>query len=492
MTFRWRLIIALLLAGIVPLIPLYLTVRGVIQTGVESLAPEETGDAIQSAMELVRDELQLIRDDLPDNLSALMYAIDPPGQPPTRFPHLHPRRALFVNDGGEWYSWTNDGWQGSTPPPPVRETAFGQFPEGVQERRYDSFDREWVLVHELPASFRDSALSLQQAMADWTVSSEQRDRLFASLTWTFVLYYVVVMVLSILLGVAVVWPLTRRITALTEVAESIRTGNEDVRADESGGAETERLARTFNLMLERLVASRVHAAEMEKRAAWRELAPVLAHEIKNPLTPIQLSVQQVAESYTGDDDRFAKTLRTTREIVDEEVERLRNLVRDFGDFARAPAPNPETVNITEFVDDLAGLYGDRVEVVSDCDGIVEFDREQVRRALVNLLDNACSAAEEAASTRDDNAASEDTTGLRVRFSCERDGSELRFIIEDNGPGVSDDQRESIFEPYVTTKSNGIGLGLPVVKNTAEQHGGRVWVEPSDDLGGARFVFEIQS
>jgi nitrogen fixation/metabolism regulation signal transduction histidine kinase len=480
MTFRWRLILALFIAGMLPLIPLLLSVRSAIRTGMETLAPEETGLAIQNGLEFVRIELQTIREDLPANLQSLIQTVPPPAPGRQQFPHIHPQRTLYINTGTIWHQLTEEGWTPSAEPPEIVETGFGQFPIRMQERMIDSRDLEWVLVHDLPETFRLSAQQLQIAAADWAVSNEQTDRLINSLTATYVFTYIGFVLFAILAGLFVLSPLIRRISHLTDVAESIRTGNEDVRAIESGGGETQRLARTFNLMLTRLVESRTHAAEMEKRAAWRELAPVLAHEIKNPLTPIQLSVQQIAESYSGDDDRFAKNLRATREIVDEEVERLRRLVRDFGDFARAPEPIPEPVFLPDFVADLAGLYGERVEVNSKCEGESTFDREQVRRALVNLIDNALAAADE-----------DDEKTTHVRFTCGLTNQELRFTIEDNGPGVSEESRTSIFEPYVTTKSNGIGLGLPVVKTTAENHGGRVWVERSEDLGGARFIFLCQ-
>ncbi len=481
MTFRWRLILALFVAGMIPLFPLLHAVRGIIQTGIDTLAPEETGKAIQDGLEMVREELRTIRDDLPANLRLLIASVPPPSPEPSQYPALHPQRSLYINTGTIWHKLLDDGWEISSVPPDIVETQFGQFPVRMQERIIDRHDREWVLVHDLPESFRQSAQQLQLAAADWAVSQEQTGQLINSLTVTYVVTYLIAVIFAILAGLFVVSPLTRRITHLTEVAESIRTGNEEVRADEAGGGETERLARTFNLMLSRLVASRTHAAEMEKRAAWRELAPVLAHEIKNPLTPIQLSVQQVAESYAGGDDLFAKNLSATREIVDEEVGRLRKLVRDFGDFARAPEPNPELVSLDEFMTDLAGLYGDRIEVVMQCEGTASFDREQVRRSLINLVDNALAAADE-----------HDDRSTHIRFTCDRDGNDLRFIVEDNGPGVPEDQRDSIFEPYVTTKSNGIGLGLPVVKTTAENHGGHVVVRRSVELGGARFEFGLSA
>ncbi|HEX05558.1 MAG TPA: hypothetical protein ENH10_10480, partial [Bacteroidetes bacterium] len=220
MTFRFRLILALLIAGLLPLIPLFISVRSAIQTGAESLAPEETGLAIQSGMELVRLELQEIRADLPSNLTTLIETVAPPDHSPKFIPHLLPHQSLYIYAGSTWYQWTSSNWSASSPPPEPEEKVFGQFPDLVQERMTDAMYREWVLLHELPESFRASAEQLQQAAADWAVSSEQRERLIASLTTAFEITYLGAMLFAIMAGLFVLSPLTRRIRHLTEVAES--------------------------------------------------------------------------------------------------------------------------------------------------------------------------------------------------------------------------------------------------------------------------------
>ncbi|MBS1261019.1 MAG: Sensor protein ZraS [Calditrichaeota bacterium] len=469
MTFRLRLILALVLAGLLPLIPLVISVRHAIETGVSTLAPDETGSALQSGLELARGRLERQRDQLERTVALLPVALSTV-QP------LPDNETVYLEAGGRWSRWTGNGWAPSNEPDLSAEPAFGSIPERLVAEHTDGRGRRWVIVHDVPAAFRDAARLLQRANADWTVSRDQRARLIDSLAGAYALTYLGAMALAVIAALIVLTPLIRRIHRLTEVAESIRTGNERIRAEETGGGETRRLARTFNLMLDRLDNSRRHAAEMEKRAAWRELAPVLAHEIKNPLTPIQLSVQQLADSYSGGDERFARTLADAREIVNEEVERLRALVRDFGDFARAPSPEPETVPLAEFMQDLAGLYGERVEVSGPPDAVTAFfDREKIRRALVNLIENSLAA----------------TAGAgRVRVSCTLDEGQLRFVVEDDGPGIADDKLDMIFEPYFTTKSNGIGLGLPVVRSTVEQHGGSVAADRSRELGGARFTLAL--
>ncbi|MBD3165001.1 histidine kinase, partial [bacterium] len=246
--------------------------------------------------------------------------------------------------------------------------------------------------------------------------------------------------------------------------------------DRSGNDEIAVLADSFNRMLDRLAKSRALAADMEKKAAWRELARVLAHEIKNPLTPIQLSVQQLADSYTGEDERFAKTLATTKEIVNEEVDTLRKLTREFSEFARAPRIEPEENSVEELVHELEQFYAGRLEVtIIESIPVLVFDREKVKRALINLVENALSMT---------------TTDESVLLTVMREDETIVLDIEDDGPGVPQDQREKVFEPYYTTRRSGVGLGLPIVRTTAEQHGGRVSCLEGQHRKGARFRFTL--
>lgn len=248
-------------------------------------------------------------------------------------------------------------------------------------------------------------------------------------------------------------------------------GEENLRAREGGGGEVAKLASTFNLMIERLDTSRRKAAEMEKMAAWRELARVLAHEIKNPLTPIQLSVQQITDEYHGNDERYEE-LSTTREIVDEEIESLRKLVREFSDFARAPQLELAMESPEDLARDLDSFYGKRVNLTMDTvPPEMLFDREKLKRALINLLDNALHAA------GDDG---------EVQLSLKQEGETLLWAVEDSGSGIEEERREEVFEPYVTSKRSGVGLGLPVVRSVAREHGGEVILDQSVMLGGARF------
>jgi nitrogen fixation/metabolism regulation signal transduction histidine kinase len=268
----------------------------------------------------------------------------------------------------------------------------------------------------------------------------------------------------------------RRIEDLTIIAQRVAEGHEELRAPVVSRDEVGTLADSFNRMLDRLAQSRALAADMEKKAAWRELARVLAHEIKNPLTPIQLSVQQLADTYKGDDDTFARTLATTREIVNEEVDTLRRLTREFSEFARAPQIEPEENTILELLRELEQFYAGRVELhVSQDPGLSVFDREKVKRALINLVDNALSVSPE---------------HDPVRMSLAGESGRIVIEVEDNGPGITSDRREKVFEPYFTTKRSGVGLGLPIVRTTAEQHGGYVEALDALHLKGARFRFVL--
>ena len=212
------------------------------------------------------------------------------------------------------------------------------------------------------------------------------------------------------------------------------------------------------------------------------MARKLAHEIKNPLTPIQLVVQQAVSSYEGDDEKYKKLLGTCDEIVREEIDGLRRLVDAFRDLGRLPKVEAASLSVTTVVDDLQGnpaLSPSLVLEGPEEDLTVNADRLLLRRTLVNLVENAMHAGQE-----------NDKSG-RVVLRWRANGGMVEFIIDDEGQGVPTDKRDEIFDPYVTSKDTGTGLGLAIAKKVALDHGGNLYLaEEKAPTGGARFVLEI--
>jgi len=477
MKLRWRIVIALALSGLIPLLPLFLVVRDAVDLGAESLAPPEIGEALLTGVAMTRDLVEMQTESLRHRLVQIAKDIPPP--PATheflKADLLDDSEELIVSRGRNSFRLIDHGWESFVDVAESSEEFMG-IPEVIEADTTLSGLR-WELEGGLDPELRKGALALQSMRAQWTLRSYERDRLINSLVITYLIFYLVVVAFAVSAALFVIVPATRRIERLARVMDAVGKGDENVRADEMGDDEIGRLATTFNLMIDRLESSRRRAADMEKMAGWRELARVLAHEIKNPLTPIQLSVQQITDSYQGDDPRFNRLLETTREVVDEEIESLRKLVREFSDFARAPQLEPAEVDPALIAEEIASLYGDRLEVDVKAIGFpVPLDREMLKRALINLVDNALHIVDK-------------ETG-KIHMTLVHDVEHLRFTVEDNGPGVQGENREKIFEPYVTGRRSGIGLGLPVVRSVSRQHGGDAYVIDSEILGGACFVIDI--
>lgn len=278
------------------------------------------------------------------------------------------------------------------------------------------------------------------------------------------------------------------------ITAAAKVGGGDLAVRVTAEGELEALTTAFNQMVEELAMSRSRVEYLQRIAGWQELARRLAHEIKNPLTPIQLAVQELARRYKGDDPAFAKTLETTREVVEEEVATLRRLVGAFSEFARLPDVKPAPADLAEFVRDMASSRAlldeldPGVEVrfeAGDAAVPVRIDRIMFRRAVENLLRNAV----EAMADRGGHV----WVRVETREVRETDGPEVTpqawLVVEDDGPGVPAARQEKVFDPYFTTKATGTGLGLAIVRKIALDHDGDVGVADRPG-GGARFVLTL--
>jgi nitrogen fixation/metabolism regulation signal transduction histidine kinase len=285
--------------------------------------------------------------------------------------------------------------------------------------------------------------------------------------------------LAALLGFLVARFITRPVEAVTDAARKIAAGAFYSKVPESFSGEVGDLVRAFNRMTAELKSTTDQLIASERIAAWQEVARRLAHEIKNPLTPIKMSLETLVAASERPEPRFDQLFRESAGAVLEEVERLRRIVDEFSRFARLPKPSLAPVNLSELAEQTLSLYGmprEGVEIQTEIarNVWVRADRDQLTQVLLNLLKNA----EEALAA---------TGRISVRVKA-ADGHAL-LEVADTGAGIRTEDRARIFEPYFTTKERGSGLGLAIAQRISQEHGGQLEVE-SEAGRGAVFTLAL--
>jgi nitrogen fixation/metabolism regulation signal transduction histidine kinase len=310
------------------------------------------------------------------------------------------------------------------------------------------------------------------------------------------------MVIGVAVALLVATPVTSGIAALARATEPVAAGDLSVRVTVRGKGEVAALGRAFNRMLEELEQSRARVEFLRRVGEWQKVARRLAHEIKNPLTPIQLAVEECHRRYRGDDAGYRHVLDTTLEVVSEEVSSLRRLVTEFSGFARLPRASLAPGDLAKLLaderahfaalgdgseharDEEAALFA-RVDVRFDVPAAsmpAAFDREMIHRVLGNIVKNAAQALRDARPSR---GGEEVRSWGSVHVTARTEDGAHVIDVDDDGPGIPAEVRTTLFDPYVTTKRDGTGLGLTIVKKIVVDHGGTIEVKDSPS-GGARF------
>jgi two-component system, NtrC family, nitrogen regulation sensor histidine kinase NtrY len=332
------------------------------------------------------------------------------------------------------------------------------------------------------ASLQEEYQDLNRALDGAKRVSQIRSALPSGYRTTFLALISLAALAAAGLGVVFSATITRRVDALVRTARRVSGGALEARVELRGNDEMAELGSAFNTMLDDLESTRRQITYLQRIGAWQDVARRLAHEIKNPLTPIQLAVQQCVSSYRGDDQRFATMLRDTGEIVEEEIASLRRLVDTFRTLGQLPKVEATPIALGEVIDELRldPAMAVRLQLVPPATPItVRADKLLLKRVLANLAENALHASDEAGRAEP------------VVITWSEDAATVKVTVDDHGGGVAEADRERIFEPYVTTKSTGTGLGLAIAKKIALEHGGDLTVaERPAPTGGARFVLTL--
>jgi len=297
-----------------------------------------------------------------------------------------------------------------------------------------------------------------------------------SFIFAFFVVYVPIALISLALGYFFSKKITRPLITLAEGTQKVAAGNLDYRMQVSSRDEVGQLVQAFNTMIRKIKAQQEQVVALERRAAWREMARVLAHEIKNPLTPIQLMVQQLRDKYPGENSEYARLLQECTGIITDEINTLQTLAREFSEFARMPELHCSRSQLNRLVEEVQALYTE-VPVHLQLDAALpecDFDVEKMRRVLINFFENSIHSIREKGSGE-----------ITIATSLQEGAIHLRF--EDTGKGIPAERLGKIFEPYFSTKKHGMGLGLAIVKRIVEEHGGRIDVHSDEGKGT---VFEL--
>ena len=300
---------------------------------------------------------------------------------------------------------------------------------------------------------------------------------------------VVAAVSGILIGVLLGWwtteRVTRPVTQLARGARAVASGDWSARVEVISKDEIGELAAAFNRMTEQLAEQRDRAIQAERVAAWRELARRLAHELKNPLFPLQITIENLRKARKRSESEFEEVFQESTGTLLAEVGNLKTIIGRFSDFAKMPPPNFEVVDLNEIVQNVMRLHdaqlkaegSSKIDAQLDLAEVglrIQADGEQLRRAIGNLVLNAIDAM---------------PRGGVLRIASSREDGHVRLSVSDTGMGLTEEECARLFTPYYTTKQHGTGLGLAIVQSVVSDHGGKISVLSSPG-NGATFIIEL--
>ncbi len=338
-------------------------------------------------------------------------------------------------------------------------------------------------VHAIPLHGR-----VRNLLGMFLVGSSRRElmRLVNNIRLTGIISAVIGIMFGITLSYWVSRQVTRPVGELVRGARKVAQGNWDTRVEVSSKDEIGELAGAFNAMTHQLMDQRDRLVQAERVAAWRELARRLAHELKNPLFPLQITIENLQRAKEKAPEQFEEVFRESTGTLLAQLSNLKTIIGRFSDFAKMPHPQIEAVDLNELIRGTVQLYDAQFNDpgrpaiqanlrLDDSLGPIDADPEQLRRVLQNLLLNAIDAMPQ---------------GGTVTLSTHKENGAARLEISDTGQGLTKEECSRLFTPYYTTKQHGTGLGLAIVQSVISDHDAKISVESEPGQGTTfRIVFK---
>lgn len=357
-------------------------------------------------------------------------------------------------------------------PDPIAPEILDLLENSAEKRYVDKIDgkisQQFSYSFINDPSFKPLAiLQIQYEDSDAFINKEMREILWR---------LVVINVLMVIMAIVLAYFLARYITGtLKTVEENIKETQLDKRNEKIATQElpTEllTLVNAYNAMIDELEGSAAQLAQNEREAAWREMAKQVAHEIKNPLTPMRLTVQSFERRFDPEDPEIHAKIKEYSNTLIQQIDTMSSIASAFSNFADMPAQQSELLNVPKIVKLSLDIFNERY-IQYECEQeeiMANFDRTQLIRVVTNLVKNAVQAT----------VNSEDPKIL-VRLTETQEG--VSISVNDNGIGITEENKPKIFEPKFTTKTSGMGLGLAMVKNIMETYNGSITFTADNEAG----------
>lgn len=302
----------------------------------------------------------------------------------------------------------------------------------------------------------------------------------SSLLVTLLNLYVLVFILVTGISFLISRTVTNPLRMIREKIRSTQLGGKNQPIHYGSRDEIGQLIREYNRMIRELERSAGALARSEREVAWREMARQVAHEIKNPLTPMKLNIQQLQRSLKkGDQQKDEQKLQNVTRILINQINQLSRIATEFSAFAKIPAGKPEKTHVEEVLFSVADFFDGNpgYEIhrsLRDENSYIWIDRDHLSRVLNNLVKNAIQSLPSG------------RTGV-IELFCTREDGKITFGVKDNGKGIPEDKRDKIFSPNFSTKTSGMGLGLAIVKNIVMDTNGKIWFRSEENNGTAFYL-----
>jgi nitrogen fixation/metabolism regulation signal transduction histidine kinase len=285
---------------------------------------------------------------------------------------------------------------------------------------------------------------------------------------SFVIAVVNVFIILLLLSIGIALLVSNWVTSPLKLLQKRVAGLEitsDVKIEYPGKDEIGTIVTAYNLKLDELQTAAKKLAKTERESAWREMAQQVAHEIKNPLTPMKLSIQQLLRVYDPSDMQSTDKVKRVMNSIIEQIDGMTRIANEFSRFAKMPDPNKKEVDLIVLIENTVSLFEAEEKIKfniksSEKQLILKIDKEQWVQVFNNLIQNAIHALE-------------GKENGEITISVQKDNDSIFIDVSDNGCGISNDEQEKLFVPYFTTKSSGSGIGLSMVKQIVENHDGEI-------------------